>query len=83
MAIPFANIIQDGNFPVMTVRCVGVYAHFNDIVFYAPSFYAPYALHARDTDNDEKDGRPLKPERMRVPLSEGHDISRVPRFIPN
>jgi hypothetical protein len=34
MAIPFADILQDGNLPV---RSVGVYMHFNDIVFYAPS----------------------------------------------
>jgi hypothetical protein len=35
MAIPFADILQTGaDFPV---RCVGVYTHFNDIVFYTPS----------------------------------------------
>jgi hypothetical protein len=37
MAIPFADILQDGDFPV---RCEGVYTHFNDIAFYAPSVYA-------------------------------------------
>jgi hypothetical protein len=35
MAIPFADIfLQDGDLPV---RSLGVYTHFNDIVFYAPS----------------------------------------------
>jgi hypothetical protein len=34
MAIPFADILQDGDFPV---RSVGAYTHFNDIVVYAPS----------------------------------------------
>jgi hypothetical protein len=30
MAIPFADILQDGDFPV---HSVGVYTNFNDIVF--------------------------------------------------
>jgi hypothetical protein len=34
MAILFADILQDGDLPV---RSVGVYIHFNHIVFYAPS----------------------------------------------
>jgi hypothetical protein len=34
MAIPFADISQDGDLPV---RSLGLYTHFNDIVFYAPS----------------------------------------------
>jgi hypothetical protein len=34
MALPFADVLQDGDFPVCSV---GVYTHFNDIVFYAPS----------------------------------------------
>jgi hypothetical protein len=34
MAMPFADILQDRDLPV---RSVGVYTHFNDIVFYAPS----------------------------------------------
>jgi hypothetical protein len=34
MAIPFTDILQDGDLPV---RSVGVYTHFNDIVFYALS----------------------------------------------
>jgi hypothetical protein len=34
MAIPFADILQDRDFPV---RSVGVYTHFSDIVFYTPS----------------------------------------------
>jgi hypothetical protein len=32
MAIQFADILQDGDFPV---RSVGVYTHFDNIVFYA------------------------------------------------
>jgi hypothetical protein len=34
MVILFADILQDWYLPV---RSVGVYTHFNDIVFYAPS----------------------------------------------
>jgi hypothetical protein len=34
MAIPFADILQDEDLPVSSV---GVYMHFNDIIFYAPS----------------------------------------------
>jgi hypothetical protein len=34
MAIPFADILQDGDLPVCSL---GAYMHFNDIVFYAPS----------------------------------------------
>jgi hypothetical protein len=34
MAIPFAVILQDGDLPV---HSLGVYMHFNGIVFYAPS----------------------------------------------
>jgi hypothetical protein len=34
MAIPFTDILQDGDLPV---RSVGVDTHFNDIIFYAPS----------------------------------------------
>jgi hypothetical protein len=30
----FAHILQDRNLPV---RSLGIYTHFNDIVFYAPS----------------------------------------------
>jgi hypothetical protein len=30
MAIPFADILEDGDFPI---RYVGVYKHFNNIVF--------------------------------------------------
>jgi hypothetical protein len=34
MAIPFADILQDWDLPA---HSLGVYTHFNDIVFYAPS----------------------------------------------
>jgi hypothetical protein len=34
MGLPLADILQDRDFPVLSV---GVYTHFNDIVFYAPS----------------------------------------------
>jgi hypothetical protein len=33
MAIPFANILQDRDFPI---RSIDVYWHFNDIFFYTP-----------------------------------------------
>jgi hypothetical protein len=33
MAIPFTDILQDGDLPV---RSLGVYTHFSDIVVYAP-----------------------------------------------
>jgi hypothetical protein len=35
MAMPFADILQDGDLPV---RSIGVYTHFNNIVFYAPRY---------------------------------------------
>jgi hypothetical protein len=34
MVMPFANILQDEDLPV---HSVGVYTHFNNIVFYVPS----------------------------------------------
>jgi hypothetical protein len=42
MAIPFADILQDGDLP--PVSSLGVYAHFNNIVFYAPLTRSVYAL---------------------------------------
>jgi hypothetical protein len=53
MAIPFADSLQDGDFPV---RSVGVYTYFNDIVFYAPR--SVYALKGIKM---EKSGLPLRP----------------------